>query len=173
MVDLILENLNKQHSPEEIKSAFRYDQNTGKLYWKIDKFKIKSGKIAGTLHRSGYRQVMYKGVHYQEHRVIWCLVHGEWPDLFIDHIDRNRSNNRLENLRLATRSENSCNTVVKVNSVSGIKGVNWHKASQSWLVRLQINGVRTEIGRFSSIEEAKRAIENARLSTHKEFTNHG
>lgn len=85
---------------------FRYDPNTGHLYWKKGKDGRQLHKPAGHADRTGYRRVMINYKMYLAHRLIWLLHYGEWPKQHIDHIDGNPGNNRLENLRDVSRSVN-------------------------------------------------------------------
>jgi hypothetical protein len=91
------------------------------------------GKPAGCKHHSGYWDVMLKGVAYRSHRIVWYLSRGFDPgDQEVDHIDRNKSNNTPENLRLASRSLQTQNRDKWKSSSSAFKGVAWNKARRKW-----------------------------------------
>ena len=92
----------------------------------------KNGKRSGSSRMDGYRQMKIGGKMYLEHRVVWFAVHGEWPDGEIDHINRVRDDNRVENLRVTNRSHNMSN-----NESSNI---NKHSDGRGWHVRMVING---------------------------------
>lgn len=117
--------------------------------------------ITGDLLSINYRRVT-KG------RVIWCIFYGEWPpaNMVVDHINRDHNDNRICNLRLATKSQNGFN----VNYREG-KGV--HKVSDNtWAARININGRQTHLGCFPSYEEAKEAYIEAARETQGEFVCH-
>ena len=125
---------------------------------------IKSGKFAGTKRKSGSWQIFYKKKHYLAHRVIWFLHSGNDPlEQEIDHIDRNPSNNRLDNLRLATRSQNCTNKITC--SASGYRGVKKHHKGKRWQACIQ----RKHLGYFSTKEEAALAFDKAAKKLYGEF----
>jgi hypothetical protein len=103
------------------------------------------------------------------HRAAWLYVYGELPDAEIDHINLNRSDNRIKNLRLATRSENSRNNKIRSTNKSGAKGVCWSKSNNAWVVRVTINRENKWVGQFKTVEEAAEAYANAAKSLHGEF----
>lgn len=124
----------------------------GKIY------RNKDGLEAGTDKGNGYRMVTVSGKKHLTHRVIWEMINGRIPDGFeIDHIDGNRSNNRIENLRLVTRSQNNKNKSIQSNNTSGVTGVTWCKRSKKWIARYKLNGKQIHIGMFDSINDAKKA----------------
>jgi hypothetical protein len=98
-------------TPEEVKELFNYDSKTGKLTWAVSRQKIQKGSEAGNLDEDGYMRTRINGVLHYNHVLIYMLVTGKKipEDKEIDHINRIRHDNRLENLRLATKSENQKN----------------------------------------------------------------
>jgi hypothetical protein len=151
----------EQELIEIFRSKFKYFE--GNLYWLTGPRK---GKLAGYISKNGYNSVNinfgYKiNKHYLMHRVIFAIHHGYLPSL-VDHIDRNISNNRIENLREANKSINSINRGVPINNKSGIKGVTFHHGKWDVFVHIQQNGVRKKLnlGRFKDLEDAKNAREN-------------
>lgn len=109
---------------EMARSMFLYQPMTGELLWKISPTtNIKPGSIAGGIEGSGYRRVMVNNRKYLSHRVAWLITHGEWPKEQIDHINHNRSDNRICNLRGSSRVENYRNQGVYKNNRSGVPGV--------------------------------------------------
>ena len=109
-----------------LKEILKYDDEVGRLRWTISKCGIKLGSIAGNVNKvSGYRRISINGISYYEHRLIWIYHNGYDSENFIDHIDGNRSNNRIENLQELTHY---CNTQKKRNNTSGHTGVTWYKA---------------------------------------------
>lgn len=110
-------------------------------------------KLAGTLNPSGYVQIRVHGVKFLAHRIVWVWHHGRIPkNLTLDHIDGNSWNNRIENLRLATQSQNSANAPKRANNTSGFKGV--QASGGKWVARIIVNGKLHHLGTFSNIEDA-------------------
>ena len=132
-----------------------FDYVNGILYWK-------SGKIAGNLHHSGYKRVGYKRKEYLMHRVVYEMFYGPIPKgMEIDHINRIRDDNRIENLRLATSQQNSFNT--------SSKGYSWGKHANKWIAQIRIEGKKKHLGCFNTKEEAKKAYEDAKKQRDREF----
>jgi hypothetical protein len=144
----------------------------GSLYWKSNYRKSRIGKKAGVPHSKGYVQVGYKSNIYMEHRLIFLLHYGYTPK-FIDHINNNKSDNKICNLREANLSQNGHNMKTPKRNTSGIKGVTWRDSCKNWRVQISINGKNTFIGSYKDIQLAKTAIEQARIKYHGEFANHG
>lgn len=162
------------HIPlEELRKILDYDKDTGVFTRKQSSHRNYVGKRAGTLHHTGYRFIRLSGKVYAEHRLAWLYVHGEILGDVIDHIDGNKSNNKISNLRCATRSDNNCNALRRKDNSSGIKGINWHKVTNKWMCRVQHDGDRVILGYFNSIEEANEVLIEYRETVHGEFTNHG
>ena len=139
---------------------FVYDPE-GCLRWKQHRgMRGKEGKKAGS-ERSRYSYVQLFGKLYSVHGVVWYLHKGTYPDYskdqVIDHIDGDTKNNRIENLRLATTSQNQQNTKIRVDNTSGVKGVSFIPRFNKWCARININKKRTLIGYFKTLEEAKEA----------------
>jgi NAD+--asparagine ADP-ribosyltransferase len=126
--------------------------NNGALYWK------KSGKKAGTTRKEGYNVVQLHKTQYYAHRLIWAILKGEIPqDMHIDHINRNKSDNRIENLRLVTTRENALNKVSKPSN-TGIYGVS--KDRDYYKVSFTVDGKSIHIGNFKDIHKAKECAES-------------
>jgi hypothetical protein len=145
----------------------------GKLYWRIStNRRIRAGDEAGSdAGAAGYSEVTVDGRRYQCHRVIYTLHTGENPK-YVDHIDGDPTNNRIENLRAATNQENSFNACIPKNNTSGIKGVAWHKASNKWRAYITTKLGPKYLGYFTDIETAAAAITKARELYHGEFARH-
>ena len=103
------------------------------------------------------------------HRIAWAIVHGRWPEHFLDHINRVRTDNRLANLREATNAENLRNRSVVRNNESGTKGVRMDKRSKRWQARIKIGGTSISLGAFASRDEAAAAYTAAAKKYHGEF----
>ncbi|MBD1229107.1 HNH endonuclease [Xenorhabdus griffiniae] len=109
-------------------------------------------------------------MHIYIHRLAWLLYYGRWPSEFIDHINGDKSDNRIVNLREASNTENSWNSKMRKNNSSGIKGVCWCKSKKKWVARIRIDGKRKTLGYFSNIDEARLIMEKARTKYHGEFS---
>lgn len=103
------------------------------------------------------------------HQLAWLLSHDEWPPRNIDHIDMDRANNRLSNLRLATPSQNGANRGRQKNNSSGLKGVAWNKGAKRWRAQIKANGKRRHLGYFDTAEEAHAAYQEAAASLFGDF----
>ena len=140
-----------------------FDYKDGNLYWKK-----RNQKQAGCSSGENYRRITLKNKTYREHRLIFLMHHGYLPE-FIDHIDGNKSNNLIENLREATHQQNQWNRPVSKNSKTKIKGVCFHKASNRWIAQCSLNSKVNYLGIYITIEEAQKAVENFRFLNHGEF----
>jgi hypothetical protein len=155
---------------DQVRDLFEY--RDGELYWKINKGRVKIGDKASAIDSHGYLRTSINGKLHKNHRIIFLMFNGYLPDC-IDHIDGNPSNNRVENLRKATLSQNQHNAKTPKTNTSGIKGVNWYKRDKKWCVQLRVNGKKKHFGYYDSIEAAKLAIQKARVALHGAFANHG
>lgn len=139
---------------EICKSLFEYTD--GALYWRYNRgSNAKAGMRAGRLVRTGYRSIHVSGRRYQEHRLIFLWWHGALPEQ-IDHINRDKSDNRIENLRQCTHSTNQVNTNDRP-SASGLRGVRKVEKTGRWMARIRKNGKEIRVGTFSTMEEASAA----------------
>ncbi len=142
------------------------DYVDGKLIAKTNSKQRKVGTVLGTLTPKGYLLASVQGRLQRVHRLVFLYHHGYMP-IQVDHIDGNRMNNKIENLRAATSSQNNQNR--KATSSSGIKGVVWHKQSKKWVASICVNRKSVHLGSFLSIEEAALVANKARQSAHGEF----
>ena len=163
-------------TPEELRQLLRYEPETGKLFWlerpreffTSDRSRVAwnsrfSGKEAFTVVGSrGYRRGAILGRPYKAHRIGWLLHFGEWPVGLIDHIDGNEGNNRIENLREASKATNGQNARMKRNNTSGFTGVGLHKRSGKWTAFVCVNGKQEFLGHFDdkadAIQSRKEAV---------------
>jgi hypothetical protein len=161
---------NRRVSIEEIKASLEYDPETGILRWrKVAGRRLKAGHQAGTKNPSGYIAIMVRGVLLRAHRIAFAMMTGDWPDGDIDHINCKRDDNRWENLRAATRSQNLANTRLSAKNKSGFKGVFWHKAAQKWCSEIRVNGTRLHLGYFDDASKAAQAYQESARSHHGQF----
>lgn len=161
-----------------------YDTVDGKLYWKkrsLNYFKNTrsmatwNGRYAGTeacgcVKKDGYKWGKIFDVAVSAHRVVWKLKYGFLPDFDIDHINKDKLDNRIENLRISTYSENSYNKNKLSNNTSGYKGVDFNKSSGAWSSRISIDGIRYHLGLYSTAKEAGDAYDRASMKYHGEFS---
>lgn len=172
-------------SIDYLKECFSYDKELGVLYWNerpISHFKNNmvrnsfngryAGCVAGSIEREGYVVVRLNKSNYKAHRIIMAMQ-GEDQSLEVDHIDGDRSNNKLTNLRTCSISENGFNRRYQSNNRSGTKGVYWLESENRWRVVIGYHGSKIYIGQFSDLEEAREAAASARDMYHGEFSNHG
>lgn len=136
----------------------------GNLYW------IKNGKLAGTPKGNGYLMISFNYVKLLAHRVIWEMHYGSIPEGYeIDHMNGIRSDNRIENLRLVTRTINNKNKRMQSNNTSGFTGVVFVKQRCKWNARVKVNGIQKSLGSFNTAIEANEARERY-ISMNGDFT---
>lgn len=149
---------------ERLRELFSYDSESGEIR------RIKDGKIAGSVSTIGYRVLRIDGSMVMGHRVAWAMHFGEWPLEFLDHIDRDRLNNRIGNLRQATYAENSRNRPLQRNSTSGYKGVFWHKNNRKWVATIKCAvGQQLALGSYDCKHEAAHAYNKAAIALHGDY----
>lgn len=152
-----------------VNELLSYDRTTGDFRWKVGRQGTGGiGSVAGTTGENGYRIIFLNGVHRYVHRLVWLLETGEWPE-YLDHKDRNKLNNRFENLRPASANENGYNRKVSCNSSSGFKGVTWVAREQRWQAAIRVNGRRIYLKRHKTADEAAAAYNEAALRFHGQF----
>ena len=151
-----------------LKKYLNYDPETGVFKRKINSGKAKIGDVAGGINGSGYICIRINSVKYRAHRLAWLYVHGKFPDNQIDHINRVKTDNRIENLRDVTQSVNGRNRNLPSNNTSGHIGVKWNKKQQAWKVTV----CQVHYGSFKSKLDAVAKVK----SVHKKLgfhENHG
>lgn len=157
-------------STSKLHELLKYDPVTGVLTWKVDRGLAKVGNPAGCTNDLGYILVGIDGRLYRAHRIIWAMVHGECPpELEIDHKDRDPSNNRLDNLRLATRTDNNRNMKMKHHNATGFKGVSIHPCTGKYRARITVDRKEVALGCFDTPEEAYAAYCKAANDLHGDF----
>jgi HNH endonuclease/AP2 domain len=146
----------------------------GKLLWrKKTSRKTVVGNEAGTVRKKdGYRQVMIDYRTYRTHRLVYLYHYGWMPEI-IDHINQNPTDNRIENLRSATRTENAYNCKLRPDNTSGVKGVTWCKNKRKWVARLYADRRCVNLGRFADMQDAIAAVMAARTQYHGAFASEG
>ena len=178
--------MTQEITQEQVRSLLDYNPATGVFIWRFRAgsdigTKIFNGRFPGTradtLRPDGYTRIRLtvngKYRSYQAHRLAWLYVHGDLPEYEIDHINRNRTDNRLANLRPATSAENKRNVPARKTNKSGYKGVVDASAvnpSKPWCAYIQINRKNRNLGYFYTKQEASAAYKAASLSLHGEFS---
>lgn len=149
---------------ERLRSLIEYDASTGVLYWKT------TGRVAGSVSKRGYVNICIEKRFYRAHRVAFAVAHGRWPSGEVDHINRMKSDNRIDNLRECSKSENGRNRGLLSSNVSGFRGVFWDSSRKKWRAAITMNGERKMLGRFDSAREASECFlraESEALARHQ------
>jgi len=154
-------------SPELLRKLLRYDPETGKLFWRERvadcpehrRWNTRyARKEAGKINSSdGYMRVKISCRLMKAHRVVWAMQTGDWPVGQIDHVNHDRADNRINNLRCVTVAENSRNQSIASNNTSGVCGVYWHRSTGKWRAVISVSGVRLYLGDFSNLFDATTA----------------
>ena len=149
----------------EVRDKLEYNPKTGELTWKKHYFSSYIGKIAGSKQPNRSINIKFNGVMFKAHRLIWFHQYGKWPEGIIDHIDGNKHNNRLENLRVVDYYTNNQNAKMRKDNTSGVKGVFFHKRNGRYHSSINIMGIKHHLGYFKNKEEAIKA----RIKAEKEL----
>lgn len=161
--------------PANIGEYLKYDETSPTCLRWIKKFcdKINVGDIVGRKDSRGYLRTQFNGIKFSNHRIIFFLHNGYCPE-YIDHIDGNPSNNKIENLRECSLSDNSCNTKISKNNTSGHKGVSKHNYGKHWRVTIIKNEIaHTKNFPINQFQEACDYADYLRKTLHGDFSNDG
>ena len=140
---------------EYLRSVLHYDPDTGIFTWKVGSAnRVKVGDVAGSTGVNGYLQIKLQSRKHKAHRLAWLHFHGVWPKDQIDHVNRNRSDNRLVNLRDVTNKQNLQNAGKYSHNTSGHPGVSWDKQNSKWRAQIMHNQKMIHLGYFTDIEDA-------------------
>ena len=158
----------KRHKiPKDIEGHFKYED--GKLFRLIND----EWHAVCKTNRQGYIITTFRKIRYRAHRIIWFLVKGEQPPENLDHINNDKADNRIENLRVATTAQNAHNERTPINNTSGVKGILWDKQTSKWRGQVKANGKKHCAGRYAEIKDAEDAVRELREKLHGEYANHG
>ena len=151
-----------------LKEMLHFDPNSGIFTWLVDRPpKVSAGQIAGTTKGTkGYRLIVIDSDTFRAHRLAWLYVTGTFPKSQIDHINGNRDDNRLTNLREATSAENRQNNGMYRSNTSGFAGVTWHVARKKWRSQIQVDGKNMGLGYFDTPDAAQLAYLEAKAKFH-------
>lgn len=152
-------------------SQVDYNRDTGVFVWKKRIGKSRShkafnsqfaGKEAGNIHPSGYRHIHVtdsgKSTHIRAHRLAWFICYGSGPKDQIDHINRNKLDNRINNLREVSNTQNQHNASRRKDNKSGVSGVYWDKSKSKWRASVRVNSIRHYVGLFDELDSASNAV---------------
>lgn len=152
---------------ERLREVLNYDPETGVFTWKIRSSRRSHiGSIAGTKEVLGYWCIEFEGGRYKGHRLAWLYIYGKWPLLQVDHINGVRCDNRISNLREATRAENQQNRKITEGGGQFSKGTHCNKRTGRWEASISVDGTRLHLGTFDTQEEAHKAYVAAKLVHH-------
>lgn len=149
-----------------MQNKLRYDPNTGEFFWSVNaSTRVKIGDKAGCLKSDGYIAIRVDKKYYKAHRLAWFFIYGEWPLIQVDHINGDKTDNRIANLRLATSAENHQNRKKPATNTSGYIGV-YRDVSGKWAARIRAKPRRIFLGLFDTPEAAADAYNEAKSRHH-------
>lgn len=134
---------------------------------------VRAGMVCGYKRKDGYLRIKVDGATVLAHRIVWKMINGDEPD-YIDHINGDRADNRIENLRPVSSSENKSNEKLRINSSSGFVGVTWHTPTSptktaKWVVKIAKDGKEKHIGYFVELKDAVLAYNAECLILHGDY----
>jgi hypothetical protein len=147
----------------DFRECVSYNPKTGILLWKkslSNRSKVGS-RFGANIDGKGYYRAVFKGKQYRTHRLAWFHYYGEMPDGLIDHINGDRLDNRIENLRIADETLNARNCLRSKNNTSGHTGVTRHKAAKKWVAQITVSYKNVYLGLFDSLDDAVAARKKA------------
>mgnify|MGYP003145362455 CR=1 FL=1 len=175
-----------------LRDLLHYDQDTGVFTWRerpVSMFRDGrrlraasecsrwnsrySGSVAGTLKDTGYVEIGILGKLYPAHRLAWLMTYGRFPQKKIDHVNGERADNRIANLREADDFQNAANSRKRKDNTSGFKGVSFRKDLEKWQARIGVGGRRISLGLYDQPEAAHAAYIAAAKKHHANFANYG
>ena len=158
----------------DVRNLLTYNRETGEFRWAAKPGRrIVLGSIAGCSKKGGYRCIQVSGRLILAHRLAWVCVYGVWPLGMLDHINGDPSDNRIENLRVASCSQNQANSKRRADNTSGYKGVTWHAARNRWSARIKRSGSYVSLGYYDTAEAAHDAYVRGARAFFGEFANAG
>lgn len=159
---------------DQLRAVLDYNPATGIFTWR-DRPDIRPsanagrrGTVAGATRKNGYIGICIDGRHRFAHRLAWLYVHGRWPDAEIDHINEDRADNRITNLREATHGQNNTRARARADNRSGVLGV--FRCGTRWQAQIMHKGAKYHLGVYATIEEAKAARDTAAEMLHGAFS---
>ena len=154
-------------------SKFIYSEEDQGLVWNTkDNFRKKNGSILGTERPDGYLSANIDKKMYLVHRLVWLMHNGKFPDGMIDHIDGDKTNNTISNLRVVSPETSNRNMPTPKDNTSGHIGVSWSVHADMWLARINHKRKTINLGYFKDFEDAVSARKQAEVN-YEYHTNHG
>lgn len=158
-----------------VRDLLDYDPATGIFRWRVDRrsgrsharVQARAGDVAGSIRTDGYLAIKIEGRSYRSHRLAWLYVYGRWPDPECDHRNCERNDNRIANLREATRAQNNANSSLRTDNASGLKGV--YRRNARWAAQIRMNGALRHLGYFDTAKAAHAAYSAAAAKLRGEF----
>lgn len=159
---------------DELLRILDYCPATGQFKWRVAVgYAINANDAAGYLHKyHGYVVIRYRRKGYLAHRLAWLYVYGRWPAKHLDHINGDRADNRIGNLRECSQRQNEWNKRAPVTNTSGRKGVKVSETPNRWHAQIRVNGKLVHLGTFSSAEDAETAYKKAAETHFGQFAGH-
>lgn len=156
---------------DRLMSVLSYDPDTGVFRWKQKMgARAREGAIAGcTISTQGYRMIAVDRHTYRAARLAWLYVYGNPVPEYVDHRNGVRTDDRIDNLRSSTNSQNCANSGARKHNTSGFKGVSWDAEAGKWKAKISVNYKQMNLGRFTTKEEAAAAYESAAHAAFGEF----
>ncbi|TET76524.1 MAG: HNH endonuclease [Candidatus Heimdallarchaeota archaeon] len=145
---------------EKLKNLLTYCPYNGTFFWRESR---KDSNEAGHIEKKGYRVIIIKGKKYKAHRLAWLYIYGQFPSKQIDHINHNRLDNSIENLRSVTNKENQKNATKRKDNKSGVTGVHRFNQSNKWRASIYVDGTLISLGLYCYFNEAVSARKNAEV----------
>lgn len=156
---------------EQLKEVLSFDHETGVFTWKTERIGRKQNAVAGTTRKDNYRTICINKKYYLAHRLAWLYFYGEWPKKMIDHIDRNKSNNQIKNLRDVSQSVNQCNVdkAQKNNKSTKLLGAYFNKKAGKFSSSITIDKKSIYLGLHQTAQLAHEAYMSAKKQFHKGY----
>ena len=156
---------------ERLREIINYEPDTGFFYWKFRRKGIRVGKKLGTNNGYDYLRITVDGTSHYAHRLAWLYSYGEFPDCQIDHINGDRKDNRIANLRSVTSAENQQNKKnAQSNNKTGLLGVSWHAKAGKWQAHISVSKKHKYLGLFDNKDDAHQSYLKAKKEYHSHST---
>lgn len=165
-----MKSLKAHFSVDELRDLLEYEPETGLLRWKqAAAYGMRRvGAIAGSMRATGYLNLNIHGKNFLAHRAAWAIHFGAWPNGILDHVNGQKDDNRIANLRPTTIAQNAANSGPRSNNKAGVKGV-FQTRSGRWKASIRLRGQNVHLGLFDSPAEAGRAYQEAARQAFGEF----
>lgn len=148
---------------DHLRRIFNYDPETGIFTWRFHRSSNLIDKVAGCSNHYGYWIIGIDNKRYMAHVIAWTMSHGYWPTFPLDHINLDKADNRIINLRASDKSNNGANRLPQKNNTSGYKGVFWHEVARKWMVQIRVRNKLIYGGLYDSAVAAAAAYDKLAL----------